>query len=46
MDEITEDIENIEKDIKQIRCNPILECLKHTIKCITDSISYIFRVKK
>ena len=43
MDAIKEDIENIEKDIQKIRCNPIIKFFNDALKCIKDSVTYCFK---
>jgi len=45
MDVIKEDIENIEKDIEEIRCNPIIKFFQDALKCIKDTITYCFKSK-
>ena len=45
MDVIKDDIENIEKDIKEIRCNPIIKFFSDMLKCIKDTIIFCFKSK-
>ena len=45
MDIIKDDIENIEKDIKEIRCSPIIKFFSDMLKCIKDTITYCFKSK-
>jgi hypothetical protein len=42
--EIEHDIDEIEIDIKKINCEAILDCIKHSIKCIFHF--FTFCVKK
>ena len=38
---IEDDIENIKLDTSNINCNPICDCIFHSLKCIGDIIIYI-----
>jgi hypothetical protein len=43
MDKVQEDIRQIEKDLEEIRCNPIIKFCQDCFKCIEDSIAYFFK---
>jgi hypothetical protein len=45
MEEIIDDIKTIEKDIEEIKCNPILKFFQDFFKCIKDTFSYCFKFK-
>ena len=43
MDVIKNDINEIEKDIENIQCNPIIKFFKDCLKCFKDLISCCFK---
>ena len=36
MEQVVEDVKELEKDINDIKCNPIIKFLKDLLKCIKD----------
>ena len=40
--ELEDDIKVIEDDVSRINCTAILNLIIHTLKCIKDSIYYLF----
>lgn len=46
MEKIKEDVNILEHDLEDIRCNPIIKFLQDFFKCIEDSIAYIFKEKE
>jgi type IV secretory pathway TrbF-like protein len=45
MEAIVEDIKQLEKDAEKIQCNPIIIFVKDFLKCMGDSLLYLFRYK-
>lgn len=43
MEKIEEDVKQLEQDLEQIRCNPIIQFFKDLFKCIEDSLAYMFK---
>jgi len=43
MEKIEEDVKQLEQDLEQIRCNPIIQFFKDLFKCIDDCIAYMFK---
>jgi hypothetical protein len=41
MEAIVDDIQNMEEDVKKINCMAILDFMKHSLKCIQDSIFFL-----
>ena len=36
MEQVVEDVKELEKDIDDIKCNPIIKFFKDLLKCIND----------
>ena len=45
MDKIQEDLKQIERDVEQIDCHPIVKFLLDCVKCVQDTIAYCFKPK-
>jgi len=45
MEVIEEDIQQLEKDVEKIQCEPIITFFKDFLKCIQDCLSYFFKPK-
>ena len=43
MDVIKDDVNQINKDLEDIQCNPIVKFFQDCLKCIQDSISYFLK---
>lgn len=44
--EIEHDIEEIQDDVKKINCFAVLDCIKHSIKCIYDTTTCCVGVRE
>ena len=40
MDKVEEDIKQLEQDIQEIRCNPLIKFMTDLFKCIQDCVIY------
>ena len=45
MDKIQEDLKQIERDVEQIDCHPIVKFFLDCVKCVQDTIAYCFKPK-
>ena len=45
MDKIQEDLKEIERDVEQIDCHPIVKFFMDCMKCVQDTIAYCFKPK-
>jgi len=42
MEQVVEDVKELEKDIDDIKCNPIIKFFKDLLKCIKDFFKLCF----